>query len=89
MSDYSILVKVSHFRVLPEIVQHIKNQAKVFLGGPPLVKMATGEEVGEEELGGAAMHSQVSGVSDYLAVNFSTKNFLGIFSIVAKRISCD
>src|SRR3954454_21528705 len=43
--------------------------AKVFLGGPPLVKMATGEESDDEELGGAAMHSRVSGLSDYFAVD--------------------
>jgi acetyl-CoA carboxylase carboxyltransferase component len=52
MSDYSIFVK---------------NNAKVFLAGPPLVKMATAEEVDEESLGGAHMHSTISGVSDYLA----------------------
>jgi 3-methylcrotonyl-CoA carboxylase beta subunit len=45
----------------------VKDQAKVFLGGPPLVKMATGEEVDDESLGGALMHSTVSGVSDFLA----------------------
>jgi len=44
-----------------------KQAAKVFLAGPPLVKMATNEEATEEELGGAEMHSRVSGVSDYLA----------------------
>lgn len=44
-----------------------KNSAKVFLAGPPLVKMATNEVSTDEELGGAAMHSRVSGVSDYLA----------------------
>ncbi|GAA2264477.1 carboxyl transferase domain-containing protein [Actinomadura luteofluorescens] len=43
--------------------------AKVFLGGPPLVKMATGEESEDEELGGAAMHSRTSGLSDYLAAD--------------------
>lgn len=43
--------------------------AKVFLGGPPLVKMATGEESADEELGGAAMHAAVSGLADYLAVD--------------------
>jgi acyl-CoA carboxylase subunit beta len=47
----------------------VENRAKVFLGGPPLVKMATGEESGEEELGGAEMHSRTSGLSDYLAVD--------------------
>ena len=44
-----------------------KNKAKVFLAGPPLVKMATNEIATDEELGGAEMHSRVSGVSDYLA----------------------
>ena len=44
-----------------------KKAAKVFLAGPPLVKMATNEEATAEELGGAEMHSRISGVSDYLA----------------------
>ena len=52
MSDYNIFVK---------------DQAKVFLAGPPLVKMATGEVSDDETLGGAKMHSEVSGLSDYLA----------------------
>ena len=52
MADYAVMVK---------------ERAKVFLGGPPLVKMATGEESTDEELGGAEMHSRVSGLSDYLA----------------------
>jgi acetyl-CoA carboxylase carboxyltransferase component len=52
MSDYTIMVK---------------GKGLMFLGGPPLVKMATGEEAEEEALGGAEMHSKVSGVSDYLA----------------------
>ena len=52
MSDYNIF---------------IKNQSKVFLGGPPLVKMATGEDANEEELGGADMHTTISGLGDYLA----------------------
>ncbi len=45
----------------------VKERAKVFLGGPPLVKMATGEDADDESLGGAEMHSRVSGLSDYLA----------------------
>jgi acyl-CoA carboxylase subunit beta len=45
----------------------VDQQAKVFLGGPPLVKMATGEESTDEELGGAEMHSKISGLSDYFA----------------------
>jgi acetyl-CoA carboxylase carboxyltransferase component len=47
----------------------VKHRAKVFLGGPPLVKMATGEVSDDEELGGAEMHSRVSGLSDYLAAD--------------------
>ncbi|HET8961731.1 acyl-CoA carboxylase subunit beta [Nocardioides sp.] len=52
MSDYTVMVR---------------EQAKVFLGGPPLVKMATGEESDDESLGGAEMHARVSGLADYLA----------------------
>ncbi len=54
MSDYTVMVK---------------EQAKVFLGGPPLVKMATGEESDDESLGGAEMHARVSGLADYLAAD--------------------
>ena len=39
----------------------------MFLGGPPLVKMATGEESDDESLGGAEMHARISGLADYLA----------------------
>jgi acetyl-CoA carboxylase carboxyltransferase component len=52
---------------MSDYVVMVKNQAQVFLAGPPLVKMATGEISNEEELGGAEMHSRVSGLSDYLA----------------------
>src|SRR5947207_14173213 len=44
-----------------------KKEAEGFRAGPPLVKMATGEVSDEESLGGAEMHSRVSGLSDYLA----------------------
>jgi acetyl-CoA carboxylase carboxyltransferase component len=52
---------------MSDYVVMVKNQAQVYLAGPPLVKMATGEETDHEELGGAEMHSRISGVSDYLA----------------------
>ncbi|KAK1085808.1 Methylcrotonoyl-CoA carboxylase beta chain, mitochondrial [Friedmanniomyces endolithicus] len=45
----------------------VQEQGTVFLAGPPLVKAATGEEVSAEELGGGKLHSEVSGVTDYLA----------------------
>jgi len=54
MSDYTIL---------------IRKQSQVFLGGPPLVKMATGEDADVESLGGADMHASVSGLGDYLAMD--------------------
>ena len=47
----------------------VQNQGTVFLGGPPLVKAATGEEVDAESLGGGEVHSRRSGVTDYLAVD--------------------
>ncbi len=52
MSDYTVMVR---------------ERAKVFLGGPPLVKMATGEDADDESLGGAEMHARTSGLADYLA----------------------
>ena len=52
MSDYNIF---------------IRNRSKVFLGGPPLVKMATGEDADDESLGGGDMHARISGLADYLA----------------------
>lgn len=47
----------------------VKNQGTIFIGGPPLVKAATGEEVTAEELGGAFVHTGISGVADHLADN--------------------
>jgi acetyl-CoA carboxylase carboxyltransferase component len=52
---------------MSDYVVMVKKQAQVYLGGPPLVKMATGEETTHEALGGAEMHSRVSGASDYMA----------------------
>jgi acetyl-CoA carboxylase carboxyltransferase component len=54
MSDYTVMVR---------------EQGLVFLGGPPLVKMATGEDAEEEALGGAEMHARVSGVNDFIAAD--------------------
>ena len=47
----------------------VKNQGTIFLGGPPLVKAATGEDVSAEDLGGADVHSRQSGVTDHYAQN--------------------
>ncbi|RAK98872.1 putative 3-methylcrotonyl-CoA carboxylase, beta subunit (MccB) [Aspergillus ibericus CBS 121593] len=47
----------------------VENQGTIFLAGPPLVKAATGEEVSAEDLGGGHLHSTISGVTDYLAVD--------------------
>jgi acetyl-CoA carboxylase carboxyltransferase component len=57
---------------LPGMSDHVvmvKDRAKVFLAGPPLLKMATGEEADDESLGGADMHSRISGLSDHLAAD--------------------
>src|SRR4029077_13532964 len=45
----------------------VKGTGTIFLGGPPLVKAATGEEVTAEDLGGADVHTRLSGVADYFA----------------------
>lgn len=47
----------------------VENEGTIFLAGPPLVKAATGEEVSAEDLGGGRLHSSISGVTDYLAVD--------------------
>jgi 3-methylcrotonyl-CoA carboxylase beta subunit len=52
---------------LSDYTVFVRNQALAFLGGPPLVKMATGEEVDEETLGGTDMHARISGLADYVA----------------------
>jgi acetyl-CoA carboxylase carboxyltransferase component len=52
---------------MSDYVVMIKERSKVFLAGPPLVKMATGEESDDESLGGADMHARISGLADYFA----------------------
>jgi len=52
---------------MSDYVVMVKEQAQAYLAGPPLVKMAIGEEVDDESLGGAEMHARVSGLADYLA----------------------
>ena len=47
----------------------VRNQATIFLGGPPLVRAATGEVVSAEDLGGADVHTRLSGVADHMAVD--------------------
>lgn len=54
---------------LSDHVVMIRERSKVFLAGPPLVKMATGEESDDESLGGAEMHARTSGLADYFAID--------------------
>ena len=61
----------------------VRNQGTIFLGGPPLVKAATGEVVSAEDLGGGDLHTRTSGVADHLAEN--DRHALGI----ARRIVAD
>lgn len=70
MSDQSIIVK---------------EQGTIFLGGPPLVKAATGEEVTAEELGGADVHSKISGVTDHYAQN--DQHALGMARDIVKSLN--
>ena len=68
-----------------DYVVMIDQRSKVFLGGPPLVKMATGEESDDESLGGADMHARVSGLADYFAVDEAGP--LRIGQLVVRRLN--
>ncbi|RJO71852.1 MAG: methylcrotonoyl-CoA carboxylase [Myxococcales bacterium] len=57
----------AYIPAMSDHVVHVKGTGAIFLGGPPLVRAATGEEVTAEELGGAMVHCAESGVSDYIA----------------------
>jgi acyl-CoA carboxylase subunit beta len=70
---------------MSDYVVMVKERAKVFLGGPPLVKMATGEESDDESLGGAEMHARISGLADYLAVD--EQDAIRIGRRIIKRLS--
>ena len=59
----------AYIPAMSDEVVHVKGTGAIFLGGPPLVKAATGEEVTADELGGADLHCRESGVSDYYAEN--------------------
>ncbi|KAL7419607.1 hypothetical protein Q5752_005519 [Cryptotrichosporon argae] len=61
----------AYMPAMSDVVIIVKNQGRIFLAGPPLVKAATGEVVDEETLGGGEMHTSVSGVADYLAISDS------------------
>jgi 3-methylcrotonyl-CoA carboxylase beta subunit len=63
----------------------VKNQGTIFLGGPPLVKAATGEIVTAEDLGGGDVHSRTSGVTDHLAEN--DKHALGIVREIVSHLN--
>jgi 3-methylcrotonyl-CoA carboxylase beta subunit len=63
----------------------VKNQGTIFLGGPPLVKAATGEVVTAEELGGADVHTRTSGVSDHYALN--ERHALGIVRRIVANLN--
>ncbi len=63
----------------------VKEQGTIFLGGPPLVKAATGEEVSAEDLGGADVHTRLSGVADHFAV--SDGHALGIARRLVARLN--
>ena len=73
---------------IPGMSDHVvmvKERSKVFLAGPPLVKMATGEESDDETLGGAEMHARKSGLADYFAVD--EQDAIRIGRSIVKRLN--
>ena len=64
----------------------VRNQGTIFLGGPPLVKAATGEIVSAEDLGGGDVHTRLSGVADHLAENDT--HALGIARTIISQLNC-
>ena len=71
----------------------MKQQGTIFLGGPPLVKAATGETVSAEELGGAEVHTRQSGVADHYAPNDEhaleiVRNIVANLNTRRSRTSC-
>jgi len=70
---------------LSDYIVMVRDRTRAFLAGPPLLKAATGEVATEEELGGAVMHTQVSGLGDYLAED--DRHALGIARDVVARLN--
>lgn len=70
---------------MSDYVVMIKERSKVFLAGPPLVKMATGEESDDESLGGAEMHARTSGLADYFATD--ERDAIGLGRRIVARLN--
>ncbi len=73
----------AYIPAMSDEVVHVRGTGAIFLAGPPLVRAATGEDVTTEELGGAVLHTHVSGVSDYLAENDDDA-----IDILRRRVAC-
>jgi geranyl-CoA carboxylase beta subunit len=71
---------------LSDVVVMVRKRSRAFLAGPPLLMAATGEVATEEELGGAEMHTAVSGLGEYLAED--DRHALGIAREVVRNLSC-
>lgn len=75
----------AYLPALSDYVIMVRNRAKIFLAGPPLLKAATGEVATDEELGGADMHSSISGVADYTAED--DREALGLARRIVKALN--